>query len=95
MFDAVSSDYHSLPGTINEVRKLLSDSDVDVNCIDGTKSTLYSPLCIASQKGNIKIIKLLMEHGADPTIGDSVIKEIFVRCASKQWWIITLPDLKY
>ena len=51
------------------VDELLDSNMYDVNCTDDKQRTC---LHIASAKGNVEIIRLLLEHGANPNIRDCV-----------------------
>jgi len=50
-----------------DIARLLIDAGADVNWIDGEGVT---PLILASFKDHEAIVRLLLDHGADPTIQD-------------------------
>lgn len=56
-------------GKTETVRKLLNDKNIDINEINACSMTSptmgYTPLMCAVEKGNIEIVKLFIEQGAD------------------------------
>jgi ankyrin repeat protein len=54
-----------------EAVALLIELGFDVNAIDRTTPLHVTPLHEAALRGNMPIIRLLVEHGADPDIRDS------------------------
>ena len=56
-------------GNVEEVKRILSEGIVDVNCHSHSLSSVVTdstPLCQAAKNGNTLVLKLLMDGGADP-----------------------------
>lgn len=50
------------------IKKLLSTSPDDVQCLSLRR---YTPLWLACRLGRSEIVRVLLKHGADPTVGNS------------------------
>jgi len=59
-----------------EIVKELLKSDIDVNCMEPKLG--WSALHIAAIHGNLNIIKLLVNHGADVRIKDFQLKTPYI-----------------
>jgi ankyrin repeat protein len=57
-------------GKLEAVRKLLESKDIDVNVLD--KKFGKTPLCWAAQHGQLDVAKLLLDHGADFDLADTI-----------------------
>ena len=66
-------------GQLEEVRKLLGEPDVDVNCLNSNRET---PLHLACALGHSSIIELLIAYGANVFIKDSNGKDCFSRIST-------------
>ncbi len=51
------------------IRDMLDSNSYDVNCCDDKQRTC---LHIASSRGNLEIVHLLLEYGANPNLRDCV-----------------------
>ena len=58
----------SREGNVEDVRRLLSTRMVDVNCAGGRNQS--TPLCEAIYHGNMDMVQILLDHGADIDRGD-------------------------
>jgi hypothetical protein len=57
----------ALSGDILRLRCILDSGDFNINALDDYG---YAPLHLAADRGNLEIVKLLLEYHADPTIKD-------------------------
>ena len=56
-------------GKIEEVRRILSDGIVNVNCLSHSLSSNAidsTPLCQAAKNGHAAVVEILLDEGADP-----------------------------
>ena len=49
-------------GNLEEVRQLIQENDVDINCKDSYGN---NPLKLACFKGHFEVVKTLIDHGVD------------------------------
>ena len=66
-------------GQLEEVRKILDEPDVDVNCLNSNHET---PIHLACELGNSRIIELLISFDANVFIKDSYNRDYFDISAS-------------
>ena len=59
----------SKEGNTEEVKEILSDGMVDVNCLVN-KSIESTPLCKAVRNGHTAVLQILLDGGADPNGAD-------------------------
>ena len=68
-------------GQLEEVRRILDEPDVDVNCLNSNHET---PIHLACTLGHPSIIELLMSFGANVFIKDSNNKDCYGRMTSRK-----------
>jgi len=64
-----------------QIASLLIDAGSDVNRISADRG--YSPLMDAAQKGDAVIVKMLLEHGADPDLRSKDGQTALIICAGR------------
>ncbi len=60
---------HACTGPFKETVKLLVDSGADINAQEATEG--FTPLMMAAGLGEVDVVKVLLEHKADPSIRDN------------------------
>ena len=68
-------------GQLEEVRRILDEPDVDVNCLNSNRET---PIYLACALGHPSIIELLISFGANVFIKDSNNKDCYGRMTSQE-----------
>ena len=68
-------------GQLEEVRRILDEPDMDVNCLNSNRET---PIHLACALGHPSIIELLMSFGANVFIKDSNSKDCYGRMTSQE-----------
>ena len=67
-------------GQLEEVRRLLDEQDVDVNCVNSEHET---PVLLACALGHSSIIELLIAFGANVYIKDSGNRDCYGRMSNE------------
>ena len=60
-------------GNVEEVKRIISSGIMNINCCAGGsgrhKILKFTPLCYASHNGNVDVVQILLDGGADPDKG--------------------------